>query len=43
MEAEMVKALGKEDDIDTQYYSVLIDKAVALINEYGDFDIFAEN
>lgn len=42
MEAEMVKALGKEDDIDTQYYAALIDKAVATINEYGDFDIFAE-
>ena len=42
MEAEMVKSLGKQDDIDISYYAMLTDKAVAAINEYGDFEMFAE-
>ena len=41
MEAEMVKSLGKEDDIDISYYAMLTDKAVAAISEYGDFEQFA--
>lgn len=41
MEAEMVKALGKQADIDISYYAMLTDKAVAAINEYGDFEMFA--
>ena len=40
MEAEMVKSLGKEDDIDISYYAMLTDKAIAAINEYGDFEEF---
>lgn len=42
MEAEMVKAFHKEDDIDISYYAMLTDKAVAAISEYGDFEMFAE-
>lgn len=42
MEAEMVKAFHKEDDVDISYYAMLTDKAVAAINEYGDFEMFAE-
>jgi hypothetical protein len=42
MEAEMVKAFGKQDDIDISYYDMLADKAVAAIDEYGDFETFAE-
>ena len=41
MEAEMVKALGKEDEIDISYYAMLADKAIAAINEYGDFEQFS--
>lgn len=37
MEAEMVKVLGKENDIDISYYDTLADKARAAIEEYGDF------
>lgn len=38
MEAEMVKALGKEDDIDLSYFNNLVDDAVATISEFGDFE-----
>lgn len=41
MESEMVKALGKEDEIDISYYAMLTDKAIAAINEYGDFEEFS--
>ncbi len=41
MESEMVKALGKEDEIDISFYAALADKAVAAINEYGDFEQFS--
>lgn len=40
LEAEMVKALGKEDDIDRSYYDKLVDAAVASISSYGDFEWF---
>ena len=39
-EAEAVKTLGKEGDIDKSYYRALVDKAVAFISEYGDFERF---
>ena len=41
MEAEMVRTLGKEQDIDRKYYAVLVDDAIASISEYGDFESFA--
>lgn len=40
LEAEMVKALSKEDDIDRSYYDVLVDKAVDSISAHGDFEWF---
>ena len=40
MESEMVKNLGKEDDIDRSYYKILVDKAVDEISKYGDFEAF---
>lgn len=40
MEAEMVKTLHKEADIDTSYYEHLCDEAVKTISQYGDFDAF---
>lgn len=41
LESEMVKILGKEDDIDMSYYNALVDKAVETISAYGDFEWFA--
>lgn len=40
LEAEAVKTLGKEDDIDKTYHRALVDKAVAFVSEYGDFERF---
>lgn len=40
MESEMVKDLGKEDDIDRSYYNELVDAAVETISQYGDFEWF---
>ena len=40
MESEMVRNLGKEDDIDVSYYNTLVDKAVESISTYGDFEAF---
>lgn len=43
LESEMVKTLGKEDDIDRSYYDTLVDKAVAEISKYGDFEMFVSD
>jgi hypothetical protein len=40
LESEMVKALGKEKDIDRSYYRAMVDDAVATISKYGDFEYF---
>ena len=40
LEAETVKLLNKEDDIDRSYYDALVDDAVATISKYGDFEWF---
>ena len=40
LEAEMVKELGKVDDIDRSYYNKLVDGAVETIAQYGDFEQF---
>lgn len=40
LEAETVKALGKEGDIDRSYYDKLVDEAVETISKYGDFEWF---
>lgn len=39
-EAEMVKELGREDDIDRGYYNALVDAAVEDISKYGDIEWF---
>lgn len=40
LESEMVRELGKEDDIDLNYYRKLVDDAVKSITQYGDFEAF---
>lgn len=40
MESEMVKSLGKEEDIDRSYYDQLADAAVIDISKFGDFEWF---
>ena len=42
LEAEAVKILGKEDDIDRSYYDKLVNDAVKAISEYGDFEYFTQ-
>jgi len=38
LETEVVKQLGKEDDLDISYYVVAADKAVEHIEEFGSFN-----
>ena len=40
LESEMVKELGKEKDIDQDFYKKLVDGAVKDISVYGDFEWF---
>ena len=40
LEAEMVKQLGKESDIDRRYYDKQVDAAVETIAKYGDIEWF---
>ena len=40
LESEMVRELGKEDDIDLNYYRKLVDEAIKNISQYGDFEAF---
>ena len=43
LESELVKTLGKEDDIDHTYYNKLVDDAVETIAKYGDFEWFVSD
>ena len=43
LESEMVKELGKEDDIDHSYYDRMVDEAVKTIATYGDFERFVSD
>ena len=43
LESEMVRDLGKEDDIDKNYYRGLVDEAIRDISEYGDFEQFVSD
>lgn len=43
LESEMVRELGKEDDIDRSYYNKLVDDAVDAISKYGDFEWFVSD
>lgn len=40
LESEVVRTLGKEDDIDRSYYKELADRAVEDISKLGDFESF---
>ena len=40
LESEMVRNLGKEDDIDKSYYETLANDAIDDISKYGDFEWF---
>ena len=43
LESEMVRVLGKEDDIDQTYYRDMVDEAVSTISQYGDFEWFTSD
>lgn len=43
LESEMVRTLGKENDIDRSYYDKLVDAAVETISQFGDFTYFASD
>ena len=43
LEAEMVKELGKEADIDESYYIQLADDAIETIGQYGDYMWFVSD
>ena len=40
LESEMVRELGKENDLDRTYYNNLVDEAVKSLSSYGDFERF---
>lgn len=43
LEAEMVKELGLEHNVDRDYYNRLVDDAVDKISKYGDFERFVSD
>ena len=43
LESEIVKSLGKEEDIDRSYYDKLVNEAVDTISKYGDFEWFVSD
>lgn len=43
LEAEQVKLMSKEDDIDMEYFHSLANAAIALLSEYGDFEWFTRD
>ena len=43
LESEMVKELGKEDDIDRGYYDALVDAAATDISAFGDLEWFVSD
>ncbi len=40
LEAETVKELGKQKDVDTSYFDKLVNKAIDNVSQYGDFEWF---
>lgn len=40
LESEMVRTLGKEDNIDRGYYDNMVNDAIDTISKYGDFEWF---
>ena len=43
LESELVKTLGKEEDIDRSYYDILCNEAIETIKEFGDYEWFVSN
>lgn len=43
LEAELVKSLGRDSNIDESYYISMADKAVDTISKYGDFEWFVSD
>ena len=43
LEADMVRELGREDDIDRGYYNKLVDSAVEDISKFGDIEWFMQD
>lgn len=43
LESEVVKELGKENDIDISYYNKLVNVAIESISQYGDFEWFVSD
>ena len=43
LESEVVKQLGKENDIDLAYFRQLCDAAIDQISKYGDYEWFVSN
>lgn len=40
LESEVVRTLGREDEIDRRYYAALVDSAAEAISQYGDVESF---
>ena len=43
LKSEMVRTLNKIDDVDTSFYEKLVDDAVEVISQYGDFEWFVSD
>lgn len=43
MESEVVRTIGKENEIDELYYRSLVDEAIESISAYGDFEWFVSD
>lgn len=43
LESEMIRELGREEDIDRSYYDKLVNEAIDTISEYGDFEWFVSD
>ena len=42
-ESETVRELGQQDSIDIVYYETMVSKAIAAINQFGDFGSFVDS
>lgn len=43
LESEVIRTLHREADVDDSFYKAQVDKAVATINKFGDFDDFVSD
>lgn len=43
LESEVIRNLHNEDDINFQYFNVLVDEAIDTINKFGDFEMFVKD